>query len=155
MSRTFFRNQSPVVQVKIPLESRPQMTNDKGQRTSGFTLVEMLVVITIISILVALASVAVFKALETAKKARIKAEITNLESAMQQFKTQYGDYPPSWFGPVQTDAGVVTVTEAAHPVRQFFNKAFPRLIEPDTTWQNLKGQNLKLRAGAYLLVARV
>src|ERR1043166_1191008 len=60
----------------------------------GFTLVEMLVVISIIGVLVSLASVAVFKALETAKKARIKMEITNLESAL---RAQYGaDLPPSF-----------------------------------------------------------
>jgi prepilin-type N-terminal cleavage/methylation domain-containing protein len=63
----------------------------------AFTLVEMLVVITIIGILVALGTVAIFKALEAAKRARIKVEITNLTNAIESYKLKYGDYPPSYF----------------------------------------------------------
>jgi len=96
-------------------------TPDSRSLTPGFTLVEMLVVITIIGILVSLASVAVFKALETAKKARIKMEITNLESAIEAFKQKYGDYPPSLLDPVYNKDGV----------RRFLAKAFPR-CNPDT-----------------------
>ena len=63
----------------------------------AFTLVEMLVVITIIGILVSLGTVAIFKALEAAKRARIKVEITNLVSAIESYKLKFGDYPPSYF----------------------------------------------------------
>jgi len=103
----------------------------------------MLVVITIIGILAALGGTAVFKALEAAKKARIKAEITNLESAIQQFKSQYGDFPPSYFGDVKLDASTtVDVTKPEHPVRKFLSKACPRMNEPAGTWSTLKSQNL-------------
>jgi prepilin-type N-terminal cleavage/methylation domain-containing protein len=61
----------------------------------AFTLVEMLVVITIIGILASLASVAIFKALEAAKRSRIQAEITQMASAVEQYKQKYSDYPPS------------------------------------------------------------
>src|SRR5262245_1167429 len=81
----------------------------------GFTLVEMLVVITIIGILASLAGVATFKALEAAKKANIKAEMTNLASAMEQFKMQYGDYPPSDLS-----------TNNSAGIQRFLAKAFPR-----------------------------
>jgi prepilin-type N-terminal cleavage/methylation domain-containing protein len=63
----------------------------------GFTLVEMLVVITIIGILASLGTVAVFKALEAAKRARIKVEITNLNNAIESYKLKHGDYPPSFY----------------------------------------------------------
>jgi prepilin-type N-terminal cleavage/methylation domain-containing protein len=97
----------------------------------AFTLVEMLVVITIIGILAALGTPAVFKALEASKKARIKAEITNLESALQQFKTQYGDFPPSDFSG--------DLTQPDHPVRRFMARAYPRIAETDAgCWQLLK-----------------
>jgi len=83
----------------------------------GFTLVEMLVVITIIGVLVSLASVAVFRALEYAKWARIKMEITNLDSAVESFKQKYGDYPPSF---MSNDPNV------KNQVVAFLTKAFPR-----------------------------
>lgn len=90
----------------------------RGGRRRAFTLVEMLVVITIIGVLVSLASVAVFKALETAKKARIKMEITNLESAIEAFRQKYNDYPPSF-----VDA---TKKPILDELRRFIAKAFPR-----------------------------
>ena len=62
----------------------------------GFTLVEMLVVITIIGILASLGTVAVFEALKAAKRARIKVEITNLNNAIESYKLKFGDYPPSF-----------------------------------------------------------
>ena len=55
----------------------------------------MLVVITIIGILASLATVAAYKALEAAKRARITAEIANLDGGMKAYKEKYGDYPPS------------------------------------------------------------
>ena len=120
----------------------------------AFTLVEMLVVITIIGILAALGTVAVFQALAAAKKARIKAEITNLESAMQQYKTQYKDFPPSYFGPWRLDDGVtiVEVTDDRHPVRRHLASAFPRIQEPtgaSGTWEKLRNKKL---SGANALV---
>src|SRR5262245_21874778 len=94
MSAMMRRRKWSVVSGQWSVARRKPRTTDHGQRTTGFTLVEMLVVISIIGVLVSLASVAVFKALETAKKARIKMEITNLENAL---RTQYGaDLPPSF-----------------------------------------------------------
>jgi prepilin-type N-terminal cleavage/methylation domain-containing protein len=84
----------------------------------AFTLVEMLVVITIIGILVSLGSVAVFKALEAAHRSRIKTEITNLESAVQAYKQKYGDFPPSYINNLDP-ISVALVT-------RHLTKAFPR-----------------------------
>ena len=75
-------------------------TTDKGPATTNlrrlhpascaprraFTLVEMLVVITIIGILASLATVAAYKALEAAKRARITAEIANLDAAAESLQ---------------------------------------------------------------------
>ncbi len=137
---TIFRSKCQLSVVRCPLPVATsdrclrQRTTDNGQRTTGFTLVEMLVVITIIGILVALSSVAVFKALTTAKLARIKAEVTNIESALQQMKTQYGDYPPSDFSG--------DLTDPLHPVRRFMSKAFPRILETDMVcWTPLMNVN--------------
>ncbi|MBL9082219.1 MAG: prepilin-type N-terminal cleavage/methylation domain-containing protein [Planctomycetales bacterium] len=60
----------------------------------GFTLVEMLVVITIIGMLMALVSVAVWKALERANQTKIIVEIGQLQSAIQAYKEKAQQYPP-------------------------------------------------------------
>ena len=85
---------------------------------SAFTLVEMLVVITIIGILASLGTVAVFEALKAAKRARIKVEITNLNNAIESYKLQFGDYPPSYFN--GQDANSVAA------LQRHLAKAFPR-----------------------------
>ncbi len=84
----------------------------------GFTLVEMLVVITIIGILASLGTVAVFEALKAAKRARIKVEITNLNSAIESYKLKFGDYPPSYINVADSDSAALLTRHLA--------KAFPR-----------------------------
>ncbi|MBA4016378.1 MAG: hypothetical protein C0483_04245 [Pirellula sp.] len=60
----------------------------------GFTLVEMLVVIAIIGMLMALVSVAVWKALERARMTKIIVEIGQLQTAIQSYKEKHLQYPP-------------------------------------------------------------
>lgn len=64
-------------------------------RQSGFTLVEMLVVITIIGILVALLLPVIAGAVRTANEARVTGEINTIAQSLASFKTKYGDFPPS------------------------------------------------------------
>lgn len=61
----------------------------------GFTLIEMLVVIGIIGMLMALLSVAVWKAITAAKEGAIVVEIDQLSQAVQAYKEQLSSYPPS------------------------------------------------------------
>ena len=87
----------------------------KGQ--AGFTLVELLVVITIIGLLVGLVSVAVPKAIESGMKAKAKGELTAIVSAVKAYKQEYGQWPVaksqmdsvadeynSWYGPPTTES---------------------------------------------------
>lgn len=126
-----------VVSGRRSVVSRRRRTMDAGQRTDllcpapcaprpGFTLVELLVVITIIGILASLSSVFIFKGLSAAKQGRTAAEVTNLASAMEEFRRQYGDYPPSYLD--QTD-----ITARALMVR-FLAKAFPRCNPNVEVW---------------------
>jgi len=62
---------------------------------AGFTLVELLVVITIIGLLVGLVSVAVPKAIESGMKAKAKGELTAIVSAVKAYKQEYGRFPSS------------------------------------------------------------
>ncbi len=62
-------------------------------REGAFTLVELLVVVTIIGLLVGLISVAVPKAIESGMKAKAKGELTAIVSAVKAYKQEYGRWP--------------------------------------------------------------
>ena len=66
-----------------------------GRMPGGFTLVELLVVIVVLAILAALLLPAINAAIRTAKNAAVSAEINQLAQALANFKSKYGDYPPS------------------------------------------------------------
>jgi prepilin-type N-terminal cleavage/methylation domain-containing protein len=61
---------------------------------SGFTLVEMLVVIMIIAMLMAITTFAIWKVILNAKQAKIAIEIDQLEQAMTGYKQTRMQYPP-------------------------------------------------------------
>lgn len=80
----------------------------RGRRTAfslrrGFTLVELLVAIAIISVLIALLLPAIWGARQNVRVAQVQAEISQLTAAVGQFKSKYGKNPPS----------SVTLSEAA------------------------------------------
>jgi prepilin-type N-terminal cleavage/methylation domain-containing protein len=60
----------------------------------AFTLVEMLVVITIIGILAALITGAAVVARTYVKRATIISEIKQIDGAMETYRTEIGEYPP-------------------------------------------------------------
>jgi prepilin-type N-terminal cleavage/methylation domain-containing protein len=72
------------------------MTLASRQRRRGFTLVELLVVITIIGMLMAILVPTVFSVLYKAKNTRIALEIAALSQALEAYKNEAGDYPPNF-----------------------------------------------------------
>lgn len=68
-------------------------TNKKTGR-QGFTLVEMLVVISIIGLLAAMVVGLAGGAAKTSRMTRVKADLNNLVSAIDRFHTKFGSYPP-------------------------------------------------------------
>ncbi len=68
------------------------MFNISNQR-SGFTLLEMLMVVLIISILAAFVGVKVLNKDDVAKAAAAKAQLASLRSALQLYKMQNGNFP--------------------------------------------------------------
>ncbi len=63
----------------------------------GFTMIELLMVIIIIGILVALLLPAINSAVKNGRRAAVSSEISQLATALANFKAKYGDYPPSRF----------------------------------------------------------
>ena len=96
--------------------SRQSRTPNPQPPTRGFTLVELLVVITIIAMLVAITSVAVMRGFDTAKQTRIKVEVDQLDTAFKAYKEKYGSYPPC----------DLTTPNNNPALRQHVARAFPR-----------------------------
>jgi len=76
----------------------------------GFTLTELLVVISIIGLLAGLMAVGVPRAMEAAKKAKAKADLTAIVAAVKAYRQEYGRWPCrsidltrdeyfTWYGP--------------------------------------------------------
>ena len=63
---------------------------------SGFTLVELLVAITVIAILVGMLSAAVIPVLSRAREIAIVTQMKQVELAIEEFNNDHGFYPPSW-----------------------------------------------------------
>ena len=59
----------------------------------GFTLVELLVVVTILGILVAVVGVKVLRHPDRARRVAAKAQITNFKKALEEFFIDTGEYP--------------------------------------------------------------
>ncbi len=68
--------------------------NHHRSTRSGFTLVEILMVVAIIGILVGLVVPAVNIALRSAKKRAISMEVITLADAVEKYRSKYDDYPP-------------------------------------------------------------
>lgn len=64
-------------------------------RSGGFTLVELLMVILIISILVAFLLPAIMGAVRRGRETAVSAEINTLTQALASFRDKFGCYPPS------------------------------------------------------------
>lgn len=97
----------------------------------GFTLVELLMVIVIVGILAALVSAGVLAALNRGKQARVLTEINQLDLALENYKSQYGGYPPSFGLPVVSDPpgpdpGQETLAQRQERFMRHVRLAFPR-----------------------------
>ena len=87
----------------------------KTAECGGFTLTELLVVISIIGLLAGLSTAVIPRAMEAGKKAKVKTELTSLVAAVKAYRQEYGRYPinanladnefSSWYGPPTNENG--------------------------------------------------
>ena len=85
------------VQESQKLRSRLWVPASAGtlsrERESGFTLIELMVVIAILAILTVVVAINVIPSGEKAKATKAKVDISNLESALNLYKLNYDSYP--------------------------------------------------------------
>jgi len=74
------------------------MSKVERKRRTGFTLVEMLVVIAIIGVLVALLIPAIQAARESARRTTCQANLKQIASAVQQYHAKFQVFPPGSLG---------------------------------------------------------
>lgn len=107
ISGAFFEPEICVCAVPVKTHSNSAMKIPASSRQRGFTLVELLVVISIIAVLAAAGFAAGNAAIQKAKKTTALATATALESAVNNFFTEYGTMPTasssSTEAPVKTD----------------------------------------------------
>jgi prepilin-type N-terminal cleavage/methylation domain-containing protein len=79
-----------------------------GDRLSGFTLIEMLLVIVIIAVLAALLLPAVNKAIQASERQKAQTTAYQLATAFRNYQTEYGTWPDSSSNGLGVSATMVT-----------------------------------------------
>ncbi len=110
---------APSLAAQPGLRLAPPAPATRRPRRSAFTLVELLVVITIIIILMGLLTPVIWIAITNAKEGRIKVEIGMLDSAFKAYKEKYGSYPPSDFTNVTNTSSPQYIALATHLAKAF------------------------------------
>ena len=107
--------------MAAPMAAQPYIqagrrTATGPHRRSGFTLVELLVVLLIVGMLAAILTPVVMQSLAKARNAAIKAEIDMLHMAIMNYKNEYGSFPPCFD----------TTFSAVSPAGKHLQRLFPR-----------------------------
>jgi prepilin-type N-terminal cleavage/methylation domain-containing protein len=127
----------------------------------AFTIVELLIVVTIIALLlgILLPSIAMVRA--KAKETAQKAQFATIEMALEAFKQDYGDYPPSDLSGTTTQTYYCGAQKLSEALLGWDLMGF----NPNSNWQALDSvansgaydstpANLQARKGPYLELAK-
>ncbi|MDE0839570.1 MAG: prepilin-type N-terminal cleavage/methylation domain-containing protein [Kiritimatiellae bacterium] len=105
-------------------------------KQSGFTMLELIIVVAIILILSGLLFPAILHLIEKAKKGRVRTQLHSIVAAAKSYKNEYGRWPG------QAVQGVDFTTHHGDFIHDLTNN--PRnflFIEIDPTWVTGSGQN--------------
>lgn len=72
------------------------MKTHRSRPSTGFTLVELLVVIAILVVLAALVATGALRAITAARSATNLSQLRDIGIVMKSYATDYGHYPPGW-----------------------------------------------------------
>ena len=115
--------------------SQPKPTpNRQPQARPGFSLIELMVVMVIIGILLALLLPAINNVTTGTQTAQIKVEIEKMAQGVAEFKTQYGQEPPS--GIILSEAGGAWDTQSTIAIQTMwpqFDFTIDRDLDDDGT----------------------
>ena len=119
---------------------------------AAFTLTELLIVIAIIAVLAGLIAAAAVNALRAARRNSIVMDIKNLSAAIENFKTDYGAYPPNGMNvsPLNPPPAGSPAALIQSDFARMFKKAFPRHKESPELIRALCGQNIGAPTGQNL-----
>jgi len=98
--QTAKKNELPIADCQLPIEAGNQLPNQRlasGKRKpaskKAFTLVEMLLVVTIIGILAALVIPKIVGRSEQARQTAARADLSSIKTALDAFEVDNGFYP--------------------------------------------------------------
>ena len=103
----------------------------------GFTLVELLVVISIMAMLFALIVPTVRSALSSAKRAKIKTEVDLIHQTFMLYRTEHGSFPPCIGS---------TLSGTDRPVKHL-RRLFPRCTNPVSQFVDALGNQITVSPG--------
>jgi len=117
------------------MKNSKYIPNSRNTSRAGFTLIEILVAITILAVLIGLLVPAIGGARRTARIAEVKADISRIGSAITAFKLQFGVEPPSSITLCE-EADDWTFNADTKRSRAELRKIFPDFTFVDTDFNN-------------------